>query len=333
MDRENPLRGLPARFKRYFGSPFADLSSVNKKVLTMVVLADVAGVATGYFLVAVGVTTNVGPFTTALVILVFGLPVHWLVFRPSLRNWLLWRPALLLGVCLGANNIGLQHVLRWVPLIIMAPLAFLITAVFMIGPDTWRDAREGKYSTALWPVLAVPGIWIMVNDSAGGGNLSAAIPEFHILGQELPGWTLGLGAMVITSASYSFANKRLETLEKGIKGQASTLSRLPAVAIVAVSALAMEGGWGGMTNGNWRYLLICAGTGVALALLNGVVVVKAYEKGLRASAVAMLSPLRTLWGILLGMLVEKIIPGPLGFVGIVVILVASYGAAVYQSRK
>lgn len=47
----------------------------------------------------------------------------------------------------------------------------------------------------------------------------------------------------------------------------------------------------------------------------------------------MLSPLNTLAGILLGMLLAQTAPGPLGAAAICVVLVASYGAAKYQSRN
>ena len=303
----------------------------------MVVFANVVSVAKGYFLVAVGVTANVGPVTTALVTALSSALVFWIVFRPSWRTIeTAWATVLLMGVNMAVNNIAFQFVLRWVHLHVLAPLSFLCTAVFLMGSQVVRDARKRKYSTALWPVLALLGLWALLNrpgQEEGARAFTDAIPHIPILGLMVPEWALGVGAVILVSATAAFQSRWMEAYDKQTKGQVSTLVGFPALAAFAVLAWATEGGLAGMVGEHWPYLLICLGVGGVSALLNGVVVVKAYVDGLRASTMAMLSPMRTLLGVLLGMLVERVAPGPVGMVGIVVVLVASFGAARLQSRE
>ncbi|WP_433476161.1 hypothetical protein ACQPZP_03425 [Spirillospora sp. CA-142024] len=303
----------------------------------MVVFANSVGVVNGYMLAVTGVTKNIGPVTTAFVIILSGTPVFWYVYKPELRSrWFVWKQALLMGVALGVNNMCFQTVLRWVRLAVVEPLSFLCTAAFMIGGVVVEDVRSKKYSTVLWPVLAGLGIWALATDTAegkGGGVFTKAIPQIHVLDHRIPGWILGVGLLLSTAGTYAFLQWRLEVVDNGIKGKANTLAGIPGVAILAVGVWAMEGSWGGVTISDWPYLLACVANGVLGALLGGVVLVKAYEHELRASTTAMLLPLRTLLGTSLGMAVEQVAPGPLGLVAIVSILVGSYGAAKIQSRK
>ncbi|GAA2431874.1 hypothetical protein GCM10010191_52160 [Actinomadura vinacea] len=335
MDRERPLRVLPAGLRRLSGSPFSDLSAENMKILATVVVANLVTKAKNYFLVAVGVISSVGPIKVALVAMVVGFSVNYWVYRPALRcGWYVWRTVLLLGVNLGVNNVAVLYTFYWIRPQTVAPLGFLCTVVFVIGADIVRDARKRNFSTAIWPILALPGIWALMSDSADGGdgaNFSPG-PGIPILGHEIPGWILGVGTVIITAATYAFSQKRLEALDRDLKGKISTLSAIPALAILAVGASFMDGGWKVMTSEDWSGLLICAGAGLVAGLSN-VLVIKAYERGLRAGAVAMLSPLMTLAGILMGSLVEMTAPGPLGWLGIVLIFVASYGATKYQGRS
>ncbi|MFD0851105.1 hypothetical protein ACFQ07_02660 [Actinomadura adrarensis] len=304
--------------------------------------------AKGYLLVAVGVTGNVGPLTTAFVSLLFALPVHWCTYRPLRSGWSIWRSALIRGIAQGVNHMAFQFVLRWVRLQVMQPLLFLVSSGFMIAPDAVRDTRKKTRNStafwpmlsmlgtwALWPILALLGIWLLVSDADGGegGVFSEAVPEVHVLGQEIPVWALGVGALIITSTTYAYLHRNLEALKPDLKGPVASVGMVYAVAILAVGAWATEGGWGGMTGGNWSYLLICAATGVIGGYLSGVQTVKAYEQRLRASTTAMLEPLSTMAGILLGMFVEKAAPTSLGVVGIVIIFIASCGAAKYQSQS
>ncbi|MGI5204981.1 hypothetical protein ACQEU6_25815 [Spirillospora sp. CA-108201] len=340
-------RDFLAGARRHLGTLASDLRAADKRVLTMVMASNTAGVANGYILVLVGATKNVGPTTAALCAVLFGTPVFWLFFRPSLRSrWSVWMQALPLGIALWANNITYQFSLRWVQLQLLQPLSFLFTAVFMVGPDAVRDVKSGRYSTVAWPILGVFGIWALATDTvggAGGGAFTDAVPRLHVLGLPVPAWVPALGVMVVTAATFAFLNWRLEKLSKDEEtlerlgedgaGKIDTLAGLPAVVALGASAWALEGGWTGMTGGRWPYLLICAGSGVCLALLSGVVMVKAYGRGLRSSTTAMLSPLRTLLGTFLGMAVAHTAPGLLGLAAIGLILVASCGAAVIQSRN
>jgi threonine/homoserine efflux transporter RhtA len=330
-------REFLAGVRRHLEPLSSDLRAADKKVLMMVTAANAAGLANGYILVLVGVTKNVGPMTASCVAVLFGTPVFWFFFRPTLRSrWDVWKPSILLGLAMGANNLAYQYVLRWVQLQLLQPLSFLFSAIFMVGPDAVRDVRNGRYSTVMWPVLGVLGIWALATDTvggAGGGAFTDAIPHVHVLGLPVPVWALGLGSLIITAASYAFHNRRTEEYSKDAGGKINTLAGIPAFAVLGVGAWALEGGWSGMTGGGWPYLLICAGSGFFLALLSGVVMVKAYGRGLRASTTAMLLPLRTLLGTFLGMVVARTAPGPLGWVAIGLILVASCGAAVIQSRQ
>ncbi|MGI5417764.1 hypothetical protein [Actinomadura luteofluorescens] len=335
MNRQyRPWRAMRARPD---GSPFGGLSKQDKKVLAMVVFSDVTNVAKGYFLVAVGVTEHVGAATTALVSALFAGTVYWTVYRPSWQTARsMWKTVLPMGISLAANHIAYQYVLRWVSLQILAPLMFVCTAVFMMGPDVVRDIRKQKYSTVFWPLLALLGTLALVNDSAvkkGGGGFSDTVPDIHVLGQGIPAWCLGVGVVVFTAATYALHNWFLATIGRSLKGKVNTLAFFVTLPIFATVAWTEEGGSAVITSGSWPYLLICAGTGAVGTLLSGVVIVKAYEQNLRVSAKAMLSPLNTLAGILLGMLIAQTAPGPLGAVAICVVLVASYGAAKYQSRN
>ncbi|GGT96903.1 hypothetical protein GCM10010177_65030 [Actinomadura citrea] len=306
-------------------------------MLAMAVFANLTGAVNGYLLVAVGVTEHVGPVTTALVIVASGTPVFWYVYRPPLRSrWSVWKQAILLGSALGTNSLTFQFVLRWVRLEVIQPLSFLFSAAFIFGADVFRDVRKKTYSTALWPILAVLGTWALARDTvpgATGGVFSDAVPRIRILDQPIPGWIPGVGILTIGAATYAFMQKRMEMLDLSIKGKANTLSGIPAFAILAVGAWTMEGGGDGMTADRWPYLLICAASGILGALLGGVVMTKAYERGLLASTSAMLLPLRTLTGTLMGMLVAQTAPGPLGLVAIGLILVASCGTTKFQGRK
>ncbi|TDC50416.1 hypothetical protein E1281_21985 [Actinomadura sp. KC345] len=167
--------------------------------------ADTVSVAKGYFLVAVGVTANVGPVTTVLVSALSSTLVFWIVVRPSWRTIeSAWATALLMGLNMAMNNIAFQFVLRWVHLHILAPLSFLCTAVFLGGGDVVRDARNKKYSTALWPMLALLGLWALLNGpgrSEGGRGFTDAIPEVRILGLMVPEWALGVGAVILVAAT------------------------------------------------------------------------------------------------------------------------------------
>ncbi|MEV0662364.1 hypothetical protein ACIBI3_24070 [Actinomadura luteofluorescens] len=303
----------------------------------MAVFANAAGALNGYFLVAVGVTEHVGPVTTALVVTLSGTSVVWYFYRPSLRSrWPVWKQALLLGIALGTNSMAFQFVLRWVRLEVMEALGFLFSATFLLGREVVRDVRRKTYSTVLWPILAGLGIWVLARDTSGGagsGLFTAAVPAIRVLDLQIPGWVPGVGVVTVTAATYAFAQKRLETLDKGIKGKVNTLSGFPVLAILFVGAWTMEGGWEGMTAGRWPYLLICVASGAFGGLFGAVVLIKAYEQGLLASTNAMLLPLRTLLGTAMGMLVARIVPGPLGLVAIGMILVASRGSAKIQSRK
>ncbi|MGI5204284.1 hypothetical protein ACQEU6_22210 [Spirillospora sp. CA-108201] len=303
----------------------------------MAVAANAAGAINGYFLVAVGVTEHVGPVTTAFVFVLAGTSVFWLVYRPSVRSpWPVWKQAVQLGTALGTNHVAFQFVLRWVRLQVMESLAFLFTATFMLGADVVRDVRRKTYSTVLWPIAAGLGIWALTRDTvegAGEGVFSDAVPRIRVVDLQIPGWVLGVGALAVTAATYAFAQKRLEILDVEIKGKANTLSGFPTLAILAVTAWTMEGGWKGMTADYWPYLLYCVASGLFGALCGGIVRVKAYERGLRASTDAMLLPLRTLLGTSVGMLVAGVAPGPSGLGAIGLILAASYGAAKIQSRK
>lgn len=319
------------------GSPSGDLRVKDKKVLAMAVFANAAGALNGYFLVAVGVTEHVGPVTTALVVTLSGTSVIWYFYRPSLRSrWPVWKQALLLGTALGTNSMTFQCVLRWVRLEVMESLGFVFSAAFMLGGKVVQDVRRKTYSTILWPILAGLGIWALTKDTsggAGGGLFTAAVPRFRVLDLQIPGWVPGLGVVTATAATYAFAQKRLETLDKSIKGKVDTLSGFPVFAILLVGAWTMEGGWEGMTAGRWPYLLICVASGMFGGLFGAVVLIRAYEQGLLASTNAMLLPLRTLFGTALGMLVARTAPGPLGLAAIGMIIVASRGAARIQSRK
>ncbi|MEU8309228.1 hypothetical protein AB0C84_37260 [Actinomadura sp. NPDC048955] len=306
----------------------------------MVMTANAAGVANGFVLALTGVTKNVGPMTAACVSVFFGTPVLWLFFRPSLRSrWSVWMPSLLLGISMGVNNMAYQNGLRWVQLQLLQPLSFLFSAIFLVGPRVVRDARNGRYSTAMWPVLAGLGIWTLAADTAGGAGgaggraFTDAIPRLHVLGRLVPDWGLGLGILFLTAATYAYYSRKMEVFGTEVSGKINTLASIPAFVILALGAWAFESDWAGVTDGYWLYLLICACSGMFLSLLNGVVMVKAYARGLLASTTVMLSPLRTLLGTFLGMLAAHTAPGPLGSAAIGLILVASCGAAVIQSRK
>lgn len=308
------------------------MSERQKKVLVLalVVFSNVTNVAKGYFLVAVGVTEHVGAATTAFVSALFGAAVYWIVYRPS---WKAVRPAwktfLPMGVALAANHIAYQYVLRWVHLQILAPLMFVCTAAFMMGPDIVRDIREKKYTTVLWPLPALAGTLALVKDPAveeDGGNFSDAIPDVHVLGQGIPDWVLGVGVVAFAAATYSLHNWWLSKTPRPLKGQVNTLAFCVSLPVFAI-AWTGEGGIGSITGESWPYLLICAGTGAVGTLLIGVSTVKAYELELRPSAKAMLEPMKTLAGTLLGMFTARTAPGLQGAAAICVVLGATIGAA------
>lgn len=299
--------------------------------------ANAVGVANGFILALTGVTDNVGPMTAACVSVFFGTPVFWFFFRPELRSrWAVWMPSLLLGISLGMNNMAYQYGLRWVELQLLQPLSFLFSAIFLVGPRVVRDARNGRCSTAMWPIMAGLGIWALAADTAGGasgGAFTDAIPQLRVLGRLVPDWGLGLGVLFLAAATYAYYGRKMETFGEDVRGKINTLASLPAFVVLALGAWAFESDWTGMTDGYWLYLLICACSGMFLSLLNGVVMVKAYGRGLLASTTVMLSPLRTLLGTFLGMVAAHTAPGLLGSAAIGLILVASCGAAVIQSRK
>ncbi|MCO6008319.1 hypothetical protein NE236_25405 [Actinoallomurus purpureus] len=331
MKTKRLLRVPPAAIRRLSGPLFSDPEDL--KILAIAALGGLVAIAKNYFLAATGVITNMGPFMTAIIIMVISFSIQFRLYRPSLRcSWPVWRSVLVRGIILGANNVAALYTFRWIAPQTLAPLGFFCTAVFTLGGDVLKDARKGRYSTAVWPILAVPGIVALMNDPArrNGAHFSPG-PGLPILGHEVPGWILGVGAVIITSATYAVGNRQMEALDRDLKGKISTLAAIPALAILAVGASSMDGGWKVLTS-NWSDLLLCAGAGV-VATLSSVLVIKAYEGNLRASANAMLSPLMTLASILMGMLVEMTVPGPLGWLGIILIVVASYGAAKYQSRR
>lgn len=334
--RKTRLRALLAVARNRLGSLFGDLSGENRRVLAMTVFADLANVATGYILVAVGVTANVGPAATAIITLLFGAPVFWFVFRPSLRSGRrIWASALLRGISLGMNSFSFQYVLRWVSPQIRASLGFIAGAVFLLGGPVVHDLKKKTYSTALWPILGALGIWLLMKDPAsnkGGGGYFDAAPKIHALGHEIPQWAPAVGVVICTSATFAFGHKLMESLGKDT-GRVAALSDIPGLVFLVLGGWALEDGFKGVTINNWPYLLICAASGLIGALLSGVRILKAYEQGLQASTIAMLAPLRTLVGILLGMLMVTTAPGLRGVAGICVIIVASYGVAVYQSRS
>ncbi|GGQ27990.1 hypothetical protein GCM10010187_50820 [Actinomadura coerulea] len=306
----------------------------------MVMIANAAGVANGFVLSLTGATANVGPMTAACVSVFFGMPVMWLYFRPSLRSrWAVWMPALLLGIGMGVNNAAFQYGLRWVQLQLLQPLSFLVSAIFLVGPRIVRDARNGRYSTAMWPILAGLGIWVLAADTAGkspdagGSAFTDAIPQLHVLGRLVPDWGLGLGTLFITAATHAYYSRKMEVFGKDVRGKITTISGIPAFVFLGLGAWTFESDWTGVTDGYWLYLLICACSGMLLSLLNGVVMVRAFDRGLLASTTVMLSPLRTLLGTFLGLAVAQTAPGPLGLAAIGLILVASCGAAVIQGRK
>ncbi|WP_433466232.1 hypothetical protein [Spirillospora sp. CA-128828] len=336
--KKGRLRDLLAGLRKRLETLLGDLRAADKKVLKMVMTAQVAGIANGYLLVATHTTKHVGPVTSVLIGVLFGTPVFWWYFRPSLRSrWSdVWGPSILVGIALGVNNVAFQYALRWVRIQVMEPLAFLFSAGIMLRREVVRDVRNGNYSTVLLPVLAVLGIWGLVHDTAGGaagGAFTDKVPHVHVLDQSIPDWALGMSVIILTSATYAFWNRQLETLSGELKGKVNTLSGIPAFAILAVGTWLMEGSWGGVTIGDWPYLLVCAGSGMLLSRLNGVVMVNAYKKGLRTSTTAMLLPLRTLLGTSLGMVVAQVAPGPLGLAAMGLIIIASCGAAMIQSRK
>ncbi|NDU75849.1 hypothetical protein GWI34_24955 [Actinomadura sp. DSM 109109] len=302
----------------------------------MVMAANIAGIANGYILVASGVTDHVGPITTALIGMACGTPVMWYFFRPALRSkWSAWRPSLLLGIALGVNHVTFQYGLRWVQVQLLQPLSFLFTVLFTVGPDIVRDARNGRYSIALWPVVGLLGIWALSTDTAdgtGGAAFTDAVPHLHLLGWPVPAWVPALGVMVITAATSAYGNWRLEEA-RDLAGKYNTLAGLPAIAVLVAGVWLLEDGWAGVVGAPWPYLLVSAVCGMFFALLSGVVTAKAYGEGLRKSTTAMLQPLRHLLGTLLGMAVARTAPGPLGLAAILLITVASLGAAVVQGRN
>lgn len=333
-------REFLAGVRRYLGTLSRDLRAADPWVLAMVMTANTAGVANGFVLSLTGATAHVGPMTAGCVSVFFGMPVMWLFFRPSLRSrWAVWMPSLILGINMGVNNAAFQYGLRWVQLQLLQPLSFLFSAIFLVGPRIVRDARNGRYSTAMWPILAGLGIWVLAADTAGkspdagGSAFTDAIPRLHVLGRLVPDWGLGLGTLFITAATYAYYGRKMEVLGKDVSGKINTLSCIPAFIFLGLGAWTFESDWAGMTDGYWLYLLICACSGMFLSLLNGVVMVKAYGRGLLASTTVMLSPLRTLLGTALGMVAAHTAPGLPGLAAIGLILVASCGAAVIQGRK
>lgn len=329
-------RELLGALYRNAKSPLGDISAQDKKVLAKVIIANLVSVANGYALVAMGVTRNVGPVTTALLAMLGGRFVYWWVFRPKWKNpWPVWKSALALGVALGVNSVAFQYVLRWVEVQFVQPMTFFITAMLLLRRTAVKDVKAGNYATVLWPLLAVSGMWFLVNDAADGGVdgvFTDAVPQLHVLGWGIPPWALGLGALLTVSASFSFRHRSLEH-SKGDRGRVTALAGAPAIAILAVGAWATEGGWEGMTSPAWPYLAACVVTGMIVTRLGGVRLVTAYDDGLRAGATAMLSPLKTLAGTCLGMIVAQTAPGLPGLAGLLVIIVASCGAARYQKRN
>ncbi|GAA2431881.1 hypothetical protein GCM10010191_52170 [Actinomadura vinacea] len=337
MDIEKPLRVSHAALKGRLGSLYSDLSA--GQLLSIAAVVNLVNTARNYLLLAIGVISSVGSLKVALVILVFGVAVsHWW-YRPALRcGWEVWGPAILFGVSLGVNNVAALYTFEWISPQIVAPLGFLCAVVFMMCFDGFKEivkeVRKGDFSRVVWPILALPGLWLLVNDSADGKDGAQVSPGsgVSILGHEIAGWIPGVAAVIITAFTFVYSQYRLEVSDRDLKEKISTLSGIPAIVIVAVGASFLDGGWKGMTSEIWSSLLICAVAGVVAGLSN-VLVIEAYKHDLRAPAVVMLQPLFTLAGILLGCLVERTVPGLQGWLGIVVIIVATYGDAKYQNRR
>jgi hypothetical protein len=339
-----PLRTSPARLREFSRSLFGDLSAVSVKVLAPIVVALLAVRAQNYGLDAFGVIRSLGPFKVALAAQLVGVCITRYVYRPSLLSgWSIWGPALILGVSRGVNNVVGLYTFVWIRPQFVAPLSFVFQAVFTLGGDIIRDARTGKYATAIWPILAVPGIWALVVDSGNDGTPRPGVPIF---GYEIPGWILGVGTVIIAAATYAFNNNMLQIFaerdreravhnsanEKDVAGQISCLAGIPSAGVLALGALFVGDGWGGMTSGNWLNFLFAALAGIVTGLTS-VVTVKAYQKGLKREAITMIQPFMTLAGILMGMLVEMKAPGLLAWPGMALILLSSLGAAKYQNQE
>lgn len=302
----------------------------------MAVFSDVVNMSRGYLLVAAGVTDRLGPATTAFVNTMFGTIVFWVAFRPTWQTISLrWKPALLMGLNMALNNFAFQLCLRWVRANVLEPLLFLCTALFMVRDEVDKGDGKKDYFVFLWPLLGAVGIWALVADPAvaeSGGSFTETVPDFRPLGWQVPEWVIVPTILLITGATYALHNRWLQEFRTEDKGKISTVAAIPALAAFAAVAMIFEGAHAGMVGAVWPDLLICAGLALVGAYLSGVVVVRAYERGLRRSSLAMLQPVRTLGGILLGMLIEMTLPGPAGVLGITVILLAAVGAADYQSR-
>lgn len=317
------------------------MNKSNKKSLTAAMIGDLAISSRNFFLAATGVILNVGPIITVLIGIPIGMLITWhCCKRPSLRGgWLLWRPAICYGVLLGVNNVAGLYVFLWLQPQVVGALSFLVAAGINMLPTIIRDARAGRFSTALWPALAVPGIWALVGDPAGhgGGLQTADSPEVVLLGQGIPGWAVGVAAVVTSSSAYAFNSKTMASLadadtEGELGARVSVLSGIPAMVFLVAGASFVGGGWAGVNSANWPYLLLA----VAAGMIGGVgrlLQVKAYDWGLQPDTDAMLSPLRTLERILLGMLIELMVPSPLQGLGIVLILISSIGVRDFSSRR
>lgn len=344
MNTERPLRARPARLKEFSRSLLSDSSVASAKVLAPIVIALVAVRTQNYALDALGVITDLGPFKVALAAQLVGILITYYVYRPSLlSNWSIWRPALALGVSRGVNNVAVLYVFVWIRPQFVAPLTFFCQAAFTLGSSIVKDARARKYSTAVWPILALPGIWALV---AGSGDSRTPHPGVLILGHEIPGWIMGVCAVIIAAAAFAFNNTMLEVIaerdrdraarlsdKEGTVGRIATLAGIPSVAVLALGASFLDGGWGVMANENWLNLLVATLSGVVTGV-TGVLTVRAFKKGLKKNALTMVQPFMTLVGVLTGMLVEMQAPSLLlGVPGMVLILIASLGAAKYQSQE
>ncbi|HEY8482673.1 MAG TPA: hypothetical protein VIL71_22870 [Spirillospora sp.] len=324
------LRGAIERLR----SPFDGLNADGRRALRKVLFGDIVNVCHGLLLVALGVTKELGPATTAMVTVSVALVVYWVTYHPPVQAiGSLWAPGLFLGLNMALNGSAFQLALRWVRVEFLQPLRFLFSAIFLTGGVVASDLRRRKFSTALWPILGLLGIWLLAADfgDGGGGAFTEAVPDVRVFDRAVPDWALGGGVLVLSAGCGALHNKCLERFDRSVKGQIDALARVPALLVFATVALTMEDAAETLV-GAWPYVLICAVLAVPGSYFAGVGVVRAYEKGLRASARAMLSPLETLTGIVMGMLIARVAPDVVGVLGIAMILVAATRAAEYQSR-
>src|SRR5689334_9465169 len=127
MDKLNPRRALRAGLSRLSAPLLRDLSTEHRHALAAIAIAGVVLVSKNYALTATGTLTHVGPLVTALIGFLVAMPIMCRKYRPSLRDGRrLWRPALLMGVNLGVNNVALLAIFWWLRPQLVSPLSFLV---------------------------------------------------------------------------------------------------------------------------------------------------------------------------------------------------------------